>query len=242
MSTCATPGRRLFARSTEERTQLKEDLQMAKTKTDDALVTVRAALAAAKTITQAEDELRAQHGALLYERKSIRAAYASEDEVIANAHRLVDEHAEKWVGTHGTGIVRQLSGHEKHRGDGSSRQVRVVPSLPSFGDLQGALTFHDLCALLPEVMKKRISEVVHLSGARFGLPEKERAAKLAEIDAAIAAVEEQHQAIVAGAADVGITLQQLDAVRERHEAAARQAALDRELAEQRARGEFLVTA
>jgi hypothetical protein len=213
---------------------------MGKPKTDDAFATIRAAKAAAKTLTDTAAAISAQHSELLAERKRVISAHASLDEVVANIHRLVNDKKVEWARSHGVAFVRDLGGH-KRMPEGSRTERYVPPKLPHWGDLSGTLKFEDICGFFPELVKTRLVEVVTASGARFGLPKEDRAAKLAELERSIADLEDQHEQIVKGAAEVGIILQHLEAVQQRIEAAERVAARDAELAAQRARGEYLVS-
>lgn len=209
------------------------------TKTEDALSAVRTAVAAAKTVTSAEAELRAQHAALRIERKGIIDAAASEAECVANLGRLVDAKAEEWARAHAAACVRALSGETEVRGTAPPYiERRVPPRLPSWGDIQGTLRFEDLCGLAPALVKARLSEVVRDSGARFGLPAEERKARLAALDAEIASLEDQHVQLVEGAASVGITLPLLDSVAKRREAEASEVERAARLVADRERGVF----
>lgn len=211
------------------------------TRTEAALDAVQAAVAAAKTVRSAEAEIRTQHEALLKERKGIRSGYASEAEIVANLNRLVDQRAAEWARDAGARTARSLSGETEFRGH-PLKEHPVPPNLPRWGDLHGTLTFDDFIGLAPEVVKARLAAVVHNSGARFGLPAAERAARLAEVENAIGEAEAQHEALVSGAAAVGIDLPALPAVAERRERERAEKATADALAEERARGVYTVGA
>jgi hypothetical protein len=209
----------------------------------DPIKALKAAKAAAQTLMETERSLRAQHAALLAERKDVTAAHAAESECVANLGHLVDGRAARWAQQHGVSMVRQLGGHRELSGSpGSTVERDVPPQLPSWGQLGTPLAFEDLCGLAPALVKARLTDVVHASGARFGLPAAERTAKLEELDRQIAEVETTHSHLVADAGGVGITLPLLDAVQARREAEAREQGRARDLADERSRGVYAVEA
>jgi len=114
--------------------------------------------------------------------------------------------------------------------------IDVPPQLPHFGD--GNIKFHELCGLVPGLMKARLKEVIRGTNVKFGLPAEARARRLAEVDVAIAEVEAQHTALVEAAAEVGITLPLIESVRARREAEALKAERERVLEQERAAGIF----
>jgi len=209
-------------------------------RTDDAFSTLKAAKEATQKLSESEAALRAQHSALLQEKRDITNSLASEAETIGNLGRLVSEAAAEWTRVHGRGIARDLSGHRDVH-PGSTRERFVAPRLPSWGDLQGALRFGDLVGLVPDLVKSRLAEVVRGSGAKFGLPAEARAERMREIETEITSIEGQHEALISGAAEVGIVYPLLDAVRERREAEALTTKRAAELAEARSRGEFVAS-
>ena len=118
-----------------------------------------------------------------------------------------------------------------------------LPQLPRFGDGRTGLTIEDLCGLDPSRVKTQFAGIIRESGARFGLPVGERAAKLAELDAAISATVAAHTELVDASAKVGITLALLAPVGMKRERAAELQAREAELVDARtkaaARGEPL---
>lgn len=211
-------------------------------KENDHIKTLRAAKAAATTLTETAAALSAQHETLLTERRSVVEASGSLDEVLVNMRRLVDEASVRLSDRVALTLVRTVSGYTEQRHGGTADQRIVHPHLPPnrYGALPDSLGLEDLCALAPELMKSQLERVIRASGARFGLPSAERVTKLAELDAQIADIETQHTELIDGAADVGIVLPLLDSVKERRETIARREARDRELAAERAAGVFTV--
>lgn len=204
----------------------------------DELKTLREAKAAAEKLSERERELREQHAALGKERRSVVAAYLPIEEVIANAGSLVDQAATSWMSKFGGSVVRALSGYRELRAPGDTSEREVKPHLPRIGD--GNLTIVDLAGIAPALVKERLAEIIRATPSKFGLSADARAARLAEIDARIADLEAAHSELVDAAAEFGISLPLLDAVRERREADARRAAREQELAADRAKGIYRV--
>lgn len=207
--------------------------------TTDELKALRAAKAATASLNEAEAGLRAQHTALLQEKKMIGLSLASKEEALANMNRIVDAKAAEWAKGRGVGIARDVSGH-KDVFEGTTRERFVHPRLPHWGDAHGTIHFEDLVGLVPNLIKERLAEVIAQSGARFGLPAEAKAKRLAEIENELTAVEAQHLALVEGAGECGLKYELLAVVRERREAEALATQRAAELAADRARGIFTV--
>lgn len=205
--------------------------------TTDELKALRAAKAATASLNEAEAGLRAQHTALLKEKKDVETSYASEGECVANLHRIIDAKAAEWAKERGVGIVRDLSPRSEWI-DGTTRFRVAPPKLPHWGAASGMLTFPDLCGLAPALVKERLTEVIHQSGARFGLPAEAKAKRLAEIENELTAVEAQHLALVEGAGECGLKYELLAVVRERREAEAAEVERAARLVADRERGVF----
>lgn len=206
-------------------------------KQNDDLRAVQAAKAAAANIKATAKALEDRHRTLSKDLERIIHADRAQAEVVGEMERLVDQAGAAFPADFGRTFVRQLSGHTELRGPGDARERVVRPRLPELPN--GYLGhFNSLCALFPDLVKVRLREVIAQSGANFGLPAAARAAKVGELEAQIAEVERLHSELVDGAAEVGITLALLPAVKQRREAEARQQAREAELAAERARGVF----
>jgi hypothetical protein len=194
-----------------------------KTRTDEALAALERATVAAGELAAAERELRSQHVTLTKERAAVISAHPSEAEILANMNKLVDNLAASFAREHGVGFVRALGGHRESRiGDGGRVvETAVAPGLPQWGPIGTPLSFEDLVGIAPDLAKTRLREIIHSSGARFGLPVAERAQRLAELDQAVQEAEAQHTALVEAAGKVGITLPLLEAAKTAREAEGR---------------------
>jgi hypothetical protein len=207
---------------------------------NDDITAVRAAKDAAGRVHAGEQSLRVKHKALVTERRKIIQAARCLEEVLVNAARLVDEAGAKFIDRFAQRMVRELSGYTEQRGSGDERrEVAARAHLPILPD--GFFDFGGLCGMVPALMKERLADVIRRSGANFGLPTEARAAKVAELDAGIAALEALHTELVDGAGEVGIALPLLDTVAKRREDEARTLAREQELAAQRAAGIYAVT-
>ena len=210
-------------------------------KQNDDLRAVQAAKAAAANIKATAKALEDRHRTLSKDLERIIHADRAQEEVVAEMERLVDQAGAAFPADFGRTFVRQLSGHTELRGPGDARERVVRPRLPELPN--GYLGhFNSLCALFPDLVKVRLREVIAQSGANFGLPAAARAAKVGELEAAIADVERLHTDLVDGAAEVGIELPLLPAVRERREAEALRLRREQELEAERARGLYRVAA
>lgn len=207
-------------------------------KTDSDIKAVQEAKAAAARIKQTAHVLEERHKVLSKERDVLMHAVASANEVLTNMRRLVDEKGAEFIKDFGSTFVRHLSGYTELRGPGDSRERVIRPHIPHLPD--GYLgRFDALCAVLPDLLKDRLEQVIRGSGAAFGLPKEARAAKVAELDASIAQVEALHTELVDGAANVGIEIPLLPAVRTRREKEALRLRRERELEAERARGVYV---
>jgi hypothetical protein len=204
------------------------------------LKVLRAAKDAMAQLEQHEQALRESHRAKVQERDRTRDALASRADVHAHVDQLVDAETARWRDGHARGWVRTLSGYRETKVSGlasaageRTREVRVRPRLPDIAAIPavpGALTLHELCGLVPGVLKQSLHAMVDAEpDSIFGLPAAERADRLAELDREIADLETRHAALVDAARDVGIDLALLDTVRERREQEARAQEHAREL-------------
>lgn len=194
--------------------------------------------AATKLVTYAQ-ALRQQHAALVTERDAHVSAHGSQDEVVANMTRLVDAAAAQWATDYTPTLVRELSGFVEQAGINPVRERHAPPRLPAFP--WRWLDLPALCALAPSVVKAQLTLILQAApAASYGLPAEARASRLADLAEQIAALESQHMELVDGAAEVGIVLPLLDAVRERREQEARRLEREQELAAERAAGIYHV--
>ncbi|MGE3845195.1 MAG: hypothetical protein AB7I50_26850 [Vicinamibacterales bacterium] len=209
------------------------------TKPTDQLKALRAAKQAAATLVETERTLRAQHTALLAEHRAIEAAPRALEELLADKDRLIDEATAKWDETHARMTVQAINGSREYQG--ADRWRDEPPALPAnrYGH-PDTLGFVDLCGLVPDLLKRRLEQVIRTSGVAFGLPAAARQAKLAELDLGIAELEAQHTDLVDSAAEVGVVLPLLEVVQARRESDARQRRREEELAAERARGIYRV--
>lgn len=199
------------------------------TNTDD-LKAVRAALVAAQKVRATEQALRAEDARLAKEYRVLDHAYCSEDEAIEVLRREAFALRRLWVEHYGRGLLDSLTLRVEEQVEGPPRKVR--PHLPDFchdGRVSNGLLF----GLLTDQMIDSLERALRDSGLKFGPPAAEKAAKLAEVAAQRAEVQRQHTALVDQAAEVGIVLEPLPAVKERRDAEARKR--ERQLELERAR-------
>jgi len=196
---------------------------------------LRDAKAAAAKVTETEQSMRDRYATLVTERTTIATASPSLDELLTNARRLVDEAAARWAERCAREVVRTIGGYTEAHGPTGTPDRVVAPSLPRnrYGSEPDSLGLEDLCGLAPALMKERLEQVIRGSSARFGLPAEARAQQLDELDRQIAELASQHSELVDAAAEVGITLPLLEAVRARREAEARRIEREQEIARQR---------
>lgn len=170
----------------------------------DYLKTIKAAKDAAAKLMDVDRDLRDRHAILLAEHKRVTSALRPLAETIENMERLVDATAARWAADHAWQVARAFSGHTdvnvSHTG-----MVYRRPRLPRFEGRPFDLA--ELCGLAPEATKTRLRVVLQsVPTERYGLSAEDRAAKLADLDRQIAAIEASHTALVAAAGDVGIAL------------------------------------
>ena len=210
-------------------------------KQQDPLKAIRAGIAAAKQLTEAEQTLRERHVALSKERQHVAGADPSLDEVLASMETLVDSKSKDWAESFAKHIVRHVGGHQRRGVADTTRMYHAPPELPRFGAGSVGLTVEDLVGLDPQRIKAQLAGIIRQSGARFGLAAKDRGVKLAELDKEISETEAAHTALVDGAGEVGIVLSLLKPVatkREKElELQAREAELEEARSKAAARGE-----
>jgi hypothetical protein len=207
---------------------------------NDDIKDIKASIEAAKRLTATHERLTRQHEKLTVEHQQLTYAIQSRPEIVANMERLVDERAAQWASDHGRSIAQACSSYLEERGTAPTdrRTERVQPRLPDFPTRSGAVDFHTLCGLVPELMKARLRIVLDGVGDEFfGLAPADRAARLTELEAQIASLEARHTELVDAAAGVGITLALLPPIQEQRDEQARAEA--RELARERARAEAM---
>lgn len=200
----------------------------------DAINDIRVAKEAAATLKAHADALADRHQALVKDRTAIATASPALEEILANMQRLVDEASARWNESHTRVLIDFIGGYNEPWSTGGVRTV--PPQLPANRPHEGrdAIGFEELCGLAPELMKARIERTLRAADpAPYGLPVDERTRRLAELDAEIAEHEAAHTQLVDAAADVGIPLPLLPAVRARREQEAAEAVRQAELARQR---------
>jgi hypothetical protein len=177
---------------------------------------IRAGQDAVAQLRASDERFRAEHAALQLERTELIGALAPRETVIANAIRLVDEiggaRAAEWRHT----LVREIGGDFVEASNGTFRLVS--PRFPYLLDNKLALV--ELCVLAPEAVKASLTRIISAYDFSTSAPIENRPALVAVIDARLRALEDQHEAFVEAAADVGIVLDFMPAVvtRRHHEA------------------------
>ena len=206
--------------------------------TNDDLKALKSAIEAGRKLRATEEALRAEDARLGREIKAIEHANASQEEVIDAMRRLVNQERARFL-EFGRGLVSSLTPHSEARGRNDSTLRKVPPRLPNFS-LDGKATVDFVIGMLHKHVAESLEEVIRECGANFGLPAAERAAKLAELTEQRTVVQRQHTELVDAAAEVGIVLALLPAVKERREAEALELERQRELEAQRAAGIYPV--
>lgn len=183
---------------------------------------IRAGVAAARKLKDRAQAIVERHAARTKERERAWSAGGSRDETLAHVDRLVDAECSRWRANHAAVWVSQLLGHRemKYQGLGTSNERShenvTRPRLPMVHGIlsaPGALTFSDLCGLMPSLMKTALTEMISAApDERFGLPASQREPRLAELDAEITALKQEHEELQAAAAGVGIELPALKTV------------------------------
>lgn len=200
----------------------------------DTMKTLQAAAKATEALRETEATLRARHTKAVRDRRATWAALASRDAVRTHAADLVEKAATAWRAQHGAMWTRALSGYQDIRGVDTEREVRVRPQLPDL--MPTDLSLPALCGLCPDaVLASMIAMIDAQPDTVFGLAEADRTACLAQLDAQIADLEQQHTALVDAAGDAGLTLPLLADVRDRRAAAQADTERAHALAAERAR-------
>lgn len=190
---------------------------------------LRAAKDAAQHLTGAAGALNERHGELTRERDRTDSQLQPVDEVVANMRRTVNVHRQRFDELQPS-IVSAFSAQVV-----LSRQTNDFRRHPPTGHfLDGPLEFSTICGLVPSLVTARLEEIIRAAPSHvFGLPLPQRKQRIAELDAEIADVERQHTELVESAAEFGIELALLPAVRERRQDEERERRRQEELARQR---------
>ncbi len=197
--------------------------------TTAAAAAAHAARQALAAVRDSEQELRSRHAALVVERRATEAALRDRAGVLADVDRLVDEVGERWLALRAQTIADHVSGALRESATRAELR-RQRPALPDFGPLN----LEALCALAPDSVRHQLRAAVDgLAEKNFGLPEDGRSARLAELDAEVAAVERDHEALVVAASEAGLELRHLDTTASRLRAEREAAEREAELARQR---------
>jgi len=207
------------------------------TTTDATLKKLKDAVAAATDkLRETEADLRTRYTRATRERSRVRGAYASREELQANARRLVERRGEQWRQTHREVWLRKLSGHIEWRigeTEADDTERTIPPALPAL-DAAG-LDLSALCGLVPDALTAGLTALIAAQpDAAFGLPADARARRVADLDAEIADLARQHTELVDAAAAAGLTFPLLTPVREQREADALEQARAQALTEARA--------
>jgi hypothetical protein len=186
-----------------------------------------AALAAVKELAGVDVELKAQHAANVKEREQILTLPPPVDEIVRNLERAIDEGGAHKAGQLHWTLVNVFGGSCETQADGSV--LLTKPGMLRLQDLD-RVTFADLCALAPAVVKENLAAIVRSKPYDAGLPMAERLAALAKVDAEIARIEQAHTDFVAEAASMPspIVFELLPAVRDRRAKEKRNAELKAE--------------
>ncbi len=183
-------------------------------------------------LSSGERDLRDRHAQLLVDREEVIAAPEPVDIIVANMHACVDRAAAALGDTMRFTLVQAFS-----TGFDETRGIVRQPDFPHLTTSSGtgAPTFRDLAGLFPGPTKAHLETLIRASTHTSPGPATERAQLLVRLDTEIAAIEQEHSALVDMAAELDppIVLQLLEPVRTRREQARREAEREARLSESR---------
>jgi hypothetical protein len=161
--------------------------------------------------------LRTLHEGLMAERARLVGSQPPRVELIATAEAAIDAVAATWAAEHGPRVVSSLAGYVDMQPDGAVRGFVAGSLWPALTGQDAAQLF---AALWPDQAKQGLRRVIDATDYAEGPPIAGRPRLIAEVDAKILDVEEQHSSLVDQARELGITLELLPDVRQRRAHAA----------------------
>jgi hypothetical protein len=177
------------------------------------------ARSALDAVHETDKALRTMHAELQAERARLCGAKPPREAVIAAAERQVDAIAAAWAAANGAQLVTAIVGAVDVQPNGEVRGL-VAGNLLHLPALAGLVDVPTLAAIMPEYLKDGLRRVIEATPYVAGPPMADRPGLIADVDAKIADVEDQHSELVARAAELGISIELLLDVRARraHEA------------------------
>jgi hypothetical protein len=188
-----------------------------------------------------DTQLRDAHAAALLQGDRMRNLPPPIDEVLANAERLIDARAAEWAAKNHHEIVWTLGGQIEAQRDGRDElRSASLPQFLTFREIKGEA----LVGLFPELLKARLRAIVRTIPYEAGAPLADRPRLLAEQDARIREIEDEHAALVdlAATLDPPVRLQFFPAVQARRDADADRLRREQIAQEQRERLEAEINA
>jgi len=171
--------------------------------------------------------LRDEHARLEQERITLISAKPPREDIAATVNAEVDRLGRAWLDVAGAAVLGELAGGVEV--DGHGQFVRITPGVlgRDFGPLAGYVTLASLCAIVPDLVKTGLAQVLDAVPYTAGPPMAERAGRIAAVDERIADVEREHAILVDQAAAVGVSMEHMPGERARRTGVAQR----RELAE-----------
>lgn len=213
----------------------------------DTVKTWTARLAGARTaigeVHDLDTQLRAAHRAAVKERDRLATAPGPRVEAVANVEALIDAHAAAWGARHTQGLLSAVAPGLETRHDGV--RVARTPRLPEWMVYVGPHEHGGReAALFPDLVKSRLRGMILGASYVEGPAAADRERLVAEADAKIRAIEDQHTELVGTAAAFTppIVLALLPAVKTRRENEARKKKLADEAAANRGPREQAINA
>ena len=174
------------------------------------------ARAAVSELHAVDKEFREQHLAAVKHRDFVRNAPPPLPEILQAMEIVVDAAAARWTQEHARTFLTELGPHMKAERDGRDTLPQpTLPELLAFRELRGEA----LVGLFPELLKARLREILSDMEYAAGPAQTDRARLLAEAEATIRQIEDQHAELVdqAAALDPPVLLRLLPAVADRRE-------------------------
>lgn len=181
---------------------------------------------AIKVLHDQADELRVQYGNTAHHLERVLAASPAKADVLANLDGVVDGIARQWW-SHPANLepfVRAVGGQFFEASPGGPRTLRAG-TLPDQLWYFGAWGPEVLCALAGDAIVSTSRRHLEAVGYEGGAPWAERLPLIAELEARLKALEQEHTQICDEAAEEGIALELLPHVAQRR--AAEQIAAER---------------
>jgi hypothetical protein len=155
-------------------------------------------------LRHADRTLTAEHAHLLQERTDLLRYRPPRAEIVAELEFQIDAVAATYATEHGARLVAAVSAKvETEPGRDTVTGIRRG-NLPAA--FPGPLSFIDLCALAPEIVKASLAKIVQAVEYEAGPPMSTRLERIAEIDTRLADVERAHTDLVDEAREAGVSL------------------------------------